>query len=95
MATMVAGWEQALLGQPGVRRYLEGLAADAEDDAVRLAPVLSGRLRDSISSGVSVDAQGPFGWVDVGVDYWMFPEFGTEDTPAEPYIRPAVYRRRG
>lgn len=62
------------------------LAEDIAEDAKRFAPVETGRLRDSIR------AEG--NRVVVGVDYWQYPEFGTSEMAAEPYLRPATYRRR-
>jgi HK97 gp10 family phage protein len=28
------------------------------------------------------------------VDYWPYQEFGTEDTPAQPHVRPAIEKVR-
>jgi HK97 gp10 family phage protein len=57
------------------------------DEAQRLAPVLTGELRDSIH----VEAEGD-GGADVvaGTDHAIFPEFGTSTQQAQPYMRPAV-----
>lgn len=57
------------------------IARDVELKAKSLAPVETGRLRDSIQAsedGVSTD-----------VDYAVFVEYGTADQAAQPFMRPA------
>lgn len=61
---------------------LEEIAQDAR----RMAPVETGRLRASIK--VEGDK------VTVGTDHWIYPEYGTENMHAQPYMRPALYRKR-
>lgn len=64
------------------------------DDMKRMAPVLTGNLRDSIEAVpggfISIDARN-----EQGQNYASFVEFGTEVAPAQPFVRPAVYRKRG
>ena len=52
------------------------------DEMRSLAPVDTGRLRDSIRT----DDQG----VEVGVEYGPFVEYGTSDTRAQPFTVPAI-----
>lgn len=49
-------------------------------------PVDTGELRDSLE----LLDEGDGYRVQVGTDHWIFPEFGTSDMPAEPYLRPAI-----
>lgn len=63
------------------------------DDARRYAPVLTGALRSSIRTGVDDST----GYVIAGnedVDYAAYQEFGTSKMSAQPYLRPAAYKRR-
>lgn len=60
------------------------------DDERRFAPVDTGQLRASIRTLQA----GQHGYVVTGTDHWIFPEFGTRYQAAQPYIRPAAYRRR-
>jgi HK97 gp10 family phage protein len=58
------------------------------DDARGMAAVDTGEMRGSIR----VDSAG--NQVVVGSDHWQFVEYGTENMPAEPFMRPALYQRR-
>lgn len=87
-----------------VRRVLKAAAEPIADAAASMAPVESGRLAFSISvstkgtrrarwkgvggPGAVVVAIGPAGGTGA-LNYASFVEFGTVDTPAEPYMRPA------
>lgn len=72
------------------------------EDARRLAPVLSGRLRDSILVAQTFEFTGEtdgqsvsVGVLDAGGDgvFWgHFAEFGTVHQGAEPFLAPAVYK---
>lgn len=58
-------------------------SAEAIVDAARArVPVVTGELRDSIQ----VTEAG----VEVGADYGVFVEYGTSDTEAQPFLRPAA-----
>lgn len=82
-----------------VQEMLNGVAQDIEQDAKRLAPVgETGQLRDGIEAMPAVDDH-----VLVRVrrsvpgddpDVPVYVEFGTESNPAQPYMRPATYRKR-
>lgn len=54
--------------------------------ARRLAPRRTGALVDSIVAR----ARGNATEVSAGVDYAAFVEYGTSDTPAQPFLRPAL-----
>lgn len=65
-----------------------GKAVEAR--AETLAPVRTGALKASITSasqGISTTAQAA---IFATVEYGGFVEFGTSDTPAQPYLRPAL-----
>lgn len=66
-----------------------GVADGAEmvaDAARSIVPVDTGTLRDSIE----VVANGDTADVVVGAEYGPYVEFGTSDTPAQPFLRPAL-----
>lgn len=86
------------------RMVLEGAQIIVEE-ARRLVPVRSGRLRDSITaqageaSGAAVGARSRGVSVSIGPSlpkgwYGHFIEFGTVDTPAQPFMRPAFDARQ-
>lgn len=60
------------------------------DDMRRLVPVDTGQLRSTIED-TYIDGTGV---ITVGTDYWQHVEYGTSKMDAQPFIRPAVYRRR-
>ncbi len=68
----------------------ERLVGQIADDMRRLVPVDTGALRSSIED-TYVD---PTGVITVGTDYWRYVEYGTRYMDAQPYIRPALYRKR-
>lgn len=81
--------------QDAADRHAGRLAEDMADDMRRMVPVLSGLLRSTIR----VEHGSPVTriWVGdtaAGVDYHLYQEFGTSRMAAQPFIRPAVYRRR-
>lgn len=81
--------------QEAADRYAGELAEDMADDMRRLAPVLSGALKTTIR----VEHGSPvtriwIGDVAAGIDYHLYQEFGTSRMAAQPFIRPAVYRKR-
>ncbi len=66
------------------------LALDTQNRARELCPVDTGRLRSSITHVPGRDSRGYF--VDVGsnVEYAPHVEFGTQNAPAQPFLRPAL-----
>lgn len=90
-----AGFARAL------RQATDGMVLDSEDalrrvavrvqnEARKLAPVDTGRLRASITHSIARTANGPVARIRVGVAYGAFVEYGTERSPAQPYLRPAL-----
>jgi len=69
-------------------RYRDGLLEDIAADAQRYAPVRTGELR------ASIHANPADGTVVAGADYAAYVELGTEDTPAQPFLRRALYQKR-
>jgi len=73
--------------QPAADLGTKAGAAVVEEYAQANVPVRSGRLRDSIH--VEEDDEGGV-LVGSDVEYALYVEEGTSDTPAEPYLRPAL-----
>lgn len=72
--------------QRNIQEQLERWAMEVREHARALAPVRTGRLRNSIYAKTS-------GWtVEVGAsaEYAIFVEFGTRHMQAKPFLRPAV-----
>jgi HK97 gp10 family phage protein len=72
------------------------IADEMAGDMRRYAPVETGELKATIR----VETFGELhriwiGDVAGGVDYHLYQEFGTSVMAAQPFIRPAVYQRRG
>jgi HK97 gp10 family phage protein len=51
------------------------------------APVDTGTLRNSLRIE---RVEGNGARVSVNVDYWLFPEYGTVNMAAQPYLRPGL-----
>lgn len=68
--------------KPGVHDAAEAVA----DDARAHCPVDTGELLDSIEVVDTDDGS----QVIVGTDHWIYPEFGTVNMAAEPFMRPAI-----
>lgn len=76
------------------------IAEDIADDARRLVPVDTGRLRAGIhvEHAKDGDAHVVSSRVDEDGEETKVPvyvEYGTRNMAAQPYLRPAAYRRRG
>jgi len=67
------------------------LARAVRDDAKRIVPVRTGRLRASI--GISDPGRDRV-VVDATAPYAGYVELGTRYMKAQPYLRPALYRAR-
>ncbi|MGW3499360.1 HK97-gp10 family putative phage morphogenesis protein [Streptomyces globisporus] len=81
---MAPGWEEKVLKMS--EATVAQLCEDIAEDARRLAPVDTGHLRSSIRAEkdrVVADA-----------DYAGAVELGTQHTRAQPFLRPAAYRKR-
>ena len=69
----------------GFRGVIEcGLAIEAQ--AKDLAPVDTGRLRDSINTAIGSEEV----IVGTNVEYAPYVEYGTYSTSARPFLRPAI-----
>lgn len=69
-----------------VERAMEALAITAEGYAKLKCPVDTGRLRNSITH--SVDSTTAY--IGTNVEYAAYVEYGTVNTPAQPYLKPAI-----
>jgi HK97 gp10 family phage protein len=90
------------LGEIDTEPLLRRLAGEVAEDAKRLAPSRTGRLRASIHVGEVTDSHAIVEANPRNPDasaghepYAGFVERGTSDTPAMPFLRPATYRYRG
>lgn len=69
-----------------VARALEAIGLQAEGYAKMLAPVDTGRLRNSLTHTVEGDAA----YIGTNVEYAPYVEYGTRRTKAQPFLKPAV-----
>lgn len=69
---------------------LDDIADDVADFARRIAPVDTGDLRRNID----VDSLPGSRQIGSRVPYSAFVEQGTVNSPAQPFLRPALYRHR-
>lgn len=69
-----------------VEKWLPIAARAVHGQAVHLAPVDTGRLRDSLSWRVEHDT----GIVGTNVEYAEYQEYGTRFQPAQSFLRPAL-----
>lgn len=67
-------------------RALEKIGLVAEGYAKRLCPVDTGRLRNSITHTIDDEAA----YIGTNVEYAVYVEMGTVNTPAQPYLKPAA-----
>lgn len=88
---LVTGWEKKL--GPHLKKTLGGIAESVRKDAANIVPVDSGALQNSLFSQVADD--GLTAIVGATQDYAAFVELGTSQQVAQPYLRPAVLKRRG
>lgn len=75
-----------------ITKLLEQLARDVADDAQRFAPVRTGALRASIHAE-PVDG-GDSVKVAASAEYAGYVELGTRNMAPQPYLKPALYRKR-
>lgn len=68
------------------------LASRVAEDAIRNAPEKTGKLKRSIA--VENTGRGKYE-VATGVEYAAAVEYGTVDTPAHPYLAPALAAHAG
>lgn len=70
-----------------ILRALEAVGLHAEGEAKMLAPVDTGRLRNSITHGVEGTDTA---YIGSNVEYAPYQEMGTRNAPAQPYLKPAI-----
>lgn len=80
----------------GAARVIRSGTAKVHRDARRNAPVRTGALRDGIDSRVVGTGrnQSVAGIVGATARHSIFVEFGTSDTPAQPFLFPALERHQ-
>lgn len=79
-----------------VERRLRNQEGPLRERIVALAPVRTGKLRSGIVVEVVQRATGPVLSAGArGVPYALAVEFGTTDTPAQPFLRPALAEMPG
>ena len=66
-----------------------------EGRAKKTVPVLTGRLRASITNEVKKEGDGYMGKVGTTVEYAPYVEFGTKRSRAKPYLFPAMKESKG
>lgn len=76
-------------------RLVHPITDAVAEDARRYVPVLSGDLLSTIEAE-HLEGEGRVycGSVERGIDYHLYQEFGTSKMAAQPYMRPALYKRR-
>lgn len=72
------------------RGDLMRLGLNVQNEARKLCPVDTGRLRSSIQAVPGEDAKGPYVDVGTNVEYAAMVEYGTARSAAQPYMRPAL-----
>lgn len=73
-----------------IAQYLLQAVQRVERRAKQLAPVDTGRLRSSITSGLAEDGSTVAGLVGTDVDYAVHVEYGTYRMAPQPFMRPAL-----
>ena len=90
----------AVSQQPQAKKQLRAVANAVRKDARRLAPRKTGDLRRSITVVNHYDPETKtveyrIGWNPSIAFYGWMVEAGTEDTPAQPHLRPAARMHGG
>lgn len=78
----------------GASKVIRSGAKRIERDARQAAPVDTGELRGSIVTTFSGDGRAGVASASIGptARHGLFVEFGTSDTPAQPFLFPALDR---
>ena len=71
-----------------IARALEAIGIQAEGDVAELAPVDTGRLRDSITHEVDESEEAVY--IGTNVEYAAYQEYGTSRMRAHPYLKPGI-----
>lgn len=65
------------------------------EDARRYVPVLTGDLLSTIEAEhLAGEGRVKCGDIGRGIDYHLYQEYGTSIMAAQPYMRPALFKRR-
>lgn len=85
-------WDETGLAgiQYASNRYARRVAEEVQQDMVDMCPVDTGLLQSTIRAETVDDTV----YVYVSTHYWQFVEFGTSKMRAQPFIRPALMKRR-
>lgn len=84
-------------GQRLVSAAVDAVTDAVEDTAIKaryLAPVKTGKLRDSIKASVSTDGYSVKGTVRAAAPHAHLIEFGTQRVKKKPFLVPAAIRNR-
>lgn len=65
------------------------------NDAARICPVDTGRLRSSLAYEIETKGKEIIGRIGTNVEYSIFVEYGTSRMAAQPYLRPALEKNKG
>jgi len=79
--------EQEIKSDSGVRRAMDEVGDAGLEELKERIPVDSGAL---LASATIIRLEDAGQRLQVSVDYWGFPEYGTENMPAQPYLRPTL-----
>lgn len=71
-----------------ITRALEAIGIQAEGDVAELAPVDTGRLRDSITHEVDESEEAVY--VGTNVEYAAYQEYGTSKMKPHPFLKPGI-----
>lgn len=73
-----------------IARALEAIGIQAEGDVASLAPVDTGRLRDSITHEIHAEEESVY--VGTNVEYGKYQEYGTSRMKAHPFLKPGIMK---
>lgn len=71
-----------------IARALEAIGIQAEGDVASLAPVDTGRLRNSITHETHAEEESVY--VGTNVEYGKYQEYGTSRMRAHPFLKPGI-----
>jgi hypothetical protein len=83
-------WKKLLMN--GIRPAMQRIADDMVEEAFRAAPRLSWSLAGSIRGKVISSGEDMAAIAYATTVYAGWVEVGTSDTPAQPYLRPALVK---
>lgn len=79
--------EREIKSDSGVKHAMDEVGDAGIEELRARIPVLTGEL---LASAEVVRLAEGGQRLQVGTDHWLFPEFGTEFMPAEPFLRPTL-----